>query len=40
MDVSGWTSAAMATSGWWVQSIVITLITISQALFNHFGIPP
>ena len=24
--------------GWWVQSIVITLITITQALFNHFGI--
>jgi amino acid transporter len=38
MDVSGWTSAAIGDHGWWVQSIVITLITISQALFNHFGI--
>jgi amino acid transporter len=38
MDVSGWTSAAIGDSGWWVQSIVITLITITQALFNHYGI--
>jgi len=38
MDVSGWTSTAIGDHGWWVQSIVITLITISQALFNHFGI--
>ena len=29
---------AIGEQGWWVQSIVITLITISQALFNHFGI--
>ena len=38
MDVSGWTSAEIGDHGWWVQSIVITLIAISQALFNHFGI--
>jgi amino acid transporter len=38
MDVAGWTSAAIGDHGWWVQSITITLITISQALFNHFGI--
>jgi amino acid transporter len=38
MDVSGWTSTTIGDHGWWVQSIVITLITISQALFNHFGI--
>ena len=38
MDVSGWTSAAIGDQGWWVQSIVITLITITQALFNHYGI--
>ena len=38
MDTSGWTSRVIGDSGWWVQSIVITLITISQALFNHFGI--
>ena len=38
MDVSGWTSAAIGDQGWWVQSIVITLICISQAMFNHFGI--
>jgi amino acid transporter len=38
MDVSGWTSAAIGDRGWWVQSIVITLVTISQGLFNHYGI--
>lgn len=38
MDTSGWTSAAIGDGGWWTQSIVITMITISQALFNHFGI--
>ena len=38
MDVSGWTSAAIGDQGWWVQSIVITIITVSQGLFNHFGI--
>src|SRR6185295_12336590 len=38
MDITGWTSATIGDHGWWVQSIVITLITVSQALFNHFGI--
>ena len=38
MDVSSWTSSSIGDHGWWVQSIFITLITISQALFNHFGI--
>ena len=38
MDVAGWTSAAIGDQGWWVQSIVITIITVSQGLFNHFGI--
>jgi amino acid transporter len=38
MDVSGWTSTTIGDHGWWVQSIVITLITVSQALFNHYGI--
>lgn len=38
MDVTAWTSAAIGDQGWWVQSIVITIITVSQGLFNHFGI--
>src|SRR5262245_30851623 len=38
MDVTSWTSAEIGDRGWWTQSIVITLICISQGLFNHFGI--
>jgi amino acid transporter len=38
MDVTALTSSAIGDQGWWVQSIIITLIAISQALFNHFGI--
>jgi hypothetical protein len=30
IDVSGW--------GWWTQTLFITGITITQALFNHYGI--
>ena len=38
MDVTSWTSSEIGDHGWWVQSIVITLICVSQGLFNHFGI--
>lgn len=30
VDVSGW--------GWWTQTLFITGVTITQALFNHYGI--
>jgi len=38
VDVSSWVSSAVGDKGWWIQAVAITLITISQALFNHFGI--
>jgi amino acid transporter len=38
MDVSGWTTAAAFDHGWWVQTIFISVVTIAQALINHFGI--
>jgi amino acid transporter len=38
MDVSGWVTAAPFDHGWWVQTIVISIVTIAQALINHFGI--
>ena len=31
MDVSSWTSAAMFDTGWWIQTIFITAITVTQA---------
>jgi amino acid transporter len=37
-DVSSWTTAAIFDHGWWVQTVFITVITISQAIINHFGI--
>jgi amino acid transporter len=38
MDVTGWTSAAAFDQGWWTQTIFISIVTIAQALINHFGI--
>lgn len=38
MDVSGWTTAGAFDHGWWVQTIFISVVTIAQALINHFGI--
>src|SRR5262249_23518334 len=38
MDVTSWTPAETFDHGWWVQTIFITGITISQAIFNHVGI--
>ena len=38
MDVTSWTSAGMFDTGWWIQTIFITVITVLQGLFNHYGI--
>jgi amino acid transporter len=38
MDVTAWTSSAMLDTGWWIQTIFITAITILQAIINHRGI--
>ena len=38
MDVSTWTSKEAFDQGWWIQTIFITIITISQAILNHVGI--
>ena len=38
MDVSSWVSGAMFDSGWWIQTIFITAITVLQAIINHYGI--
>ncbi|MGH6893821.1 MAG: hypothetical protein ACREEP_16360, partial [Dongiaceae bacterium] len=38
MDVSGWITAAPLDHGWWVQTIFISIVTVAQALINHFGI--
>lgn len=37
-DVSTWTSAGAFDQGWWTQTIFITIVTVAQALINHFGI--
>ena len=38
MDVSGWTTKEFMDQGWWMQTLVITGITATQAMLNHFGI--
>ena len=38
VDVSGWKSAAMFDHGWWVQTVFLTVVTLSQAAINHYGI--
>jgi amino acid transporter len=38
VDVSGWKSAAMFDHGWWVQTAFLTVVTLSQAAVNHYGI--
>jgi amino acid transporter len=38
MDVSGWTTKEFMDQGWWIQTLVITGITVTQAILNHFGI--
>ncbi len=36
MDVAGWTSTGELSSGWWVQTIFITVVTVAQAILNHY----
>src|SRR5262245_32700420 len=36
MNVSSWTTQAAFDSGWWIQTIFITIITATQALLNHY----
>ena len=36
MDVSGWVPSGEFSQGWWIQTIVITLVTIAQAYINHY----
>ena len=36
MDVSGWVPNGEFSHGWWIQTIVITLVTIAQAYINHY----
>ncbi len=38
MDVTSWTSAGAFDQGWWTQTIFITVVTVAQAMINHFGI--
>lgn len=38
VDVSGWKSATMFDHGWWVQTAFLTVVTLSQATINHYGI--
>lgn len=38
MDVTSWIPVETFDQGWWTQTIFITVITISQAMFNHAGI--
>ncbi|MGH6882336.1 MAG: amino acid permease, partial [Hypericibacter sp.] len=38
MDVTSWTSSAMLDTGWWIQTIFISVITALQAIINHRGI--
>jgi amino acid transporter len=38
VDVSGWKSVAMFDHGWWVQTVFLTVVTLSQAAINHYGI--
>lgn len=36
MDVTSWTSTGDLSHGWWVQTIFITVVTIIQAIINHY----
>ena len=35
MDVTNWVPSGEFSTGWWVQTIFITLVTAVQALLNH-----
>ena len=36
MDVTGWVPSGEFSQGWWIQTIVISLVTIAQAYINHY----
>ncbi len=36
MDVTNWIPAGEFSQGWWIQTIVITLVVIAQAYINHY----
>jgi amino acid transporter len=38
VDVSGWKSRVMFDHGWWVQTAFLSVVTLSQATINHYGI--
>jgi amino acid transporter len=38
LDIAAWTTAGAFDSGWWAQVMFVSLITVTQALLNHFGI--
>jgi amino acid transporter len=36
MDVSGWVPSGEFSSGWWIQTIFVTVVTVAQAILNHY----
>ncbi len=36
MDVTAWVPTGEFSQGWWIQTIVISLVTIAQAYINHY----
>ncbi len=38
VDVSSWTTKAVFDQGWWIQTLTITGLTVSQCWLNHVGI--
>jgi amino acid transporter len=38
MDVTAWIPSGEFSTGWWIQTICITSVTILQALLNHYSL--
>lgn len=36
MDVSGWVPSGEFSGGWWIQTIFVTVVTVAQAVLNHY----
>lgn len=36
MDVTAWTPQGEFSQGWWVQTIFVTVVTVIQAIINHY----
>ena len=36
MDVTDWVPTGEFSGGWWIQTIVISLVTVAQAYINHY----